>query len=191
MLRWLQSSAVAAALLAGSLGAPLSSQGWVIGAPPAAAQARPVPSRSELEAKIEKLKTDLTEKRYSALAADIPPKLLSLIATRAGVDTATLSKLIEAQMQKVFEQASIDSFSVTSSDIKTLPSGAYYALLPSVVHMTAQGKKAVSNGHVLAIHDDGKWYLTRVAEHQWHLFTEAYPDYAGLEIPKEKLEFAK
>jgi hypothetical protein len=63
--------------------------------------------------------------------------------------------------------------------------------LPSFVRMTVSGKKAISNGHILAMVDDGKWYLARISEQQWHLFVEAYPAYAGLEIPKEKLEFVK
>jgi hypothetical protein len=158
---------------------------------PASAQVAAHPGKAALDAKVEALKLALTEKRYGALATDIPPKLLALMAAKAGMPREEFVKLIGEQVGKAMAGSSIDAFDIKSGEILTLTTGAVYALLPSVARLTVNDQKAISRGHILAMVDGGKWYLARVSERQWPLFVEAYPDYASVEIPKEKLEFLK
>jgi hypothetical protein len=155
-------------------------------AQPTAAQ----PDKAALDAKVAVLKTALSDKRYGILAADIPPKMLDLIAVKAGIPREQLVKMITAQIDKAMSGQSIDVFTVQPGEIRKLANGAPYALLPTIVEMTINGRKATSRGHVVAIVDEGTWYLARISEQQWPLFVEAYPAYQALDIPKEKLEFA-
>jgi hypothetical protein len=148
------------------------------------------PDKTALDAKVAVLKTALREKRYGALVTDIPPKMLELIAVKASVPREQLVKMIEEQINKVMAGQSIDRFEVQPSEIRKLANGTPYALLPTVVEMTINGRKATSRGHVVAIVDNGAWYLARISEQQWPLFVDAYPAYQALDIPKEKLEFA-
>jgi hypothetical protein len=148
------------------------------------------PDKAALDAKVAALTAALSEKRYGALAADIPPKMLDLIASELKVPRDQLLKMIVAQLDQAMAGQSIDKFEVQPGEIRDLANGAPYALLPNVVVMTVNGRKATSRGHVVAIVDDGKWYLARISEQQWPFFVRAYPAYEALNIPKEKLEFA-
>ncbi len=159
----------------------------------ASTQTVEAPDKTGLLAAASKLGRALAEKRYGELITGMPPRLLPKISERSGIALDVLRPALEAQMTTIMAESSIDSFIVdgTKAEFKALPNGKIYALLPTEVRMTVQGSKGVSSGHTIGIIDDGMWYLVRLAAEQAAIFRDAYPEYADIEVPKDKLEFTK
>ena len=62
--------------------------------------------------------------------------------------------------------------------------GKPYVLIPYTTTVKMHDKSHVGNSHILALKDQGTWYLIRLNNPaQLQLVQEAYPDLADLTLP--------
>ena len=130
------------------------------------------------------------EKRFGDMIATIPPRVLEVIAGEAKVDIAQVRVAMQEMLEKSLEIVTVDAFAIDLADTeyKTLPSGEPYMLIPTHVEMTADTAKTTVDGSSLAFRDNGVWYIMRVETKQLPMLLEAYPQFKGVDLPKERME---
>lgn len=151
----------------------------------------PLPAEiSALQARIDTFDKLMQERRYGELVDQMPPRLLETVARKGGVSLDQLRPLMRAQIDRVMQTGSIESFSMdlAKAEFRSLPNGDLYTLIPTTTRMTVTGLKATSRSTTLGLIDDGAWYLLRVSEAQIPILNEAYPAFAGVEFQKDSLE---
>ncbi len=113
------------------------------------------------------------------LVDTIPPKLLALMATTAGVDVDRFREQTKRQLANVmntvrFEDVSIET-SALSDPVET-EEGLVYAFIPYAFVMATDAERNGVAGRLLALREGDAWYLLRVETGvQVQLLKDAYP----------------
>lgn len=147
--------------------------------------------KAALQAQIEHFETALQQGDFSFVAGSIPPKVLDHIATKAGVDVATLKSAMQTQMQIALASVKFLDFDMDfdKATYKEAPDGTPYVLVPSRSLMETKGQKIEAKTSALALIDDGKWYLVRIDDaQQIDIVREVYPSLATVEFPTGTME---
>ncbi len=123
------------------------------------------------------------------------PRILTLIADKAGIGVDKLRSGMIKQMEKAFKVVKLESFSMrpAEADIRQLKNGKPYALVPTktVIDMGEKGRIAQTS-YTLALLSDKKWFLVRIADlRQIAMLREAHPDFAGVEFPRGTVRMLK
>ncbi|WP_296074441.1 hypothetical protein [uncultured Agrobacterium sp.] len=142
--------------------------------------------KADLQAQIARFETALKQGDFDLVGASVPPKVLQHIATKAGVDVATLRSAMQTQMQIALASVKFLDFDmdVDKAAYKQAPDGTPYVLVPSRSLMETQGQKIEAKTSTLALIDDGKWYLVRIDDaQQINIVREVYPSLATATFP--------
>lgn len=142
--------------------------------------------KADLQAQIERFETALKQGDFSFVGESVPPKVLQHIATKAGVDVATLRSAMQTQMQIALASVKFLDFDmdVDKAAYNEAPDGTPYVLVPSRSLMETKGQKIEAKTATLALIDDGKWYLVRIDDaQQINIVREVYPSLANVEFP--------
>ena len=147
-----------------------------------------------LNVAINQFESDFFSGDYIALANGIPPKIITLIAERSGMDPEILKMVVADQMEATMKQVAIKAYSMDQDQAMwdNTGSGRSYALIPTELQMTLpEGQSARSNTYTLAFSDDGTWYLVRIDDlQQVEMLAEAYPDFKGVSFPKATIKIS-
>jgi hypothetical protein len=151
------------------------------------------PSAAERQALAERVAAFtriVDEKRYGDMLQEMPPRLFATFVKRTGMPEEQLRPLMQAQIDKVMQLGSIDAFKidVANAAFKVLVSGEPYALIPTTTDMTMQGKRMIARSVTLAMRENGRWYLVRIAAAQLPILRETYPEFTTVEFPEDRLE---
>jgi hypothetical protein len=146
--------------------------------------------RQELDTRVAAFMKTIDEKRYGDMLDEMPPRLFDAIARKANMPADQLRTLMRAQIDKVMQQGTIDSFvlDLPKAEFKTLAGGMLYAMIPTTTDMTMGGMKMTARSVTLALRDGPTWHLVRVAEAQVPILRDVYPDFATIEFPKDSIE---
>lgn len=120
----------------------------------------------------------------------IPPKLFAAIAPRGGVVKDDARQEIIRQMAKVMASVQLEKFSMdtAAAQYREGANNQPFALIPTSVVTVIGDRRATSNGHTLALYEEGKWWLIRVQDKQLALVRKVYPEFATVDFPKESVE---
>ena len=142
--------------------------------------------KTDLQAQILRFETALKQGDFGVVAESVPPKVLQHIASKAGVDMATLQSAMQAQMQIALASVKFLDFKmdVDKAAYKQAPDGTPYVLVPSRSLMETKGQKIEAKTATLALIDGGKWYLVRIDDaQQINIVREVYPSLATATFP--------
>jgi hypothetical protein len=142
--------------------------------------------KADLQAQIMRFETALKQGDFAVVAESVPPKVLQHIASKAGVDMATLRSAMQVQMQIALASVKFLDFEmdVDKAAYKQAPDGTPYVLVPSRSLMETKGQKIEAKTATLALIDGGKWYLVRIDDaQQINIVREVYPSLATVEFP--------
>lgn len=134
-------------------------------------------------------------KDWEAIVAAIPPRMLDKILEGSGYTREQGIKKIAAHMGETMAKLKIDlrAMDLAKALKKEVADGTPYLFVPqeSVV-VVDSGEKLLVTSHMLALMDQEKWYLARLAEPtQLAMFVQVYPQFKGVEIPAETSEVLK
>ena len=120
---------------------------------------------------------------FAAVTDAMPPRLLKHMADLAQAPLPVLRTLIIEQTAETMTLAKLHSFSMDlgSAKHRQLPDGEPYVLIPTETVIEVEGRKVQTNTETLALLDEGKWYLLRIASaEQSVILTEIYPQFKGV-----------
>jgi len=163
----------------------------------AAALARPVTNaeRQSLEKQITAFSRALETNAYDGIADVTPPRLVDHLAKTAQMEPGELRRAIVEQMKVAFAAVRIEAFSfdMARADYRELADGHPYALVPTeLIAVDPNGVRTRFRSQTLALLDGSNWYLIRLQEAQHLLLLQqAYPELAGVEIPRGSMELLK
>jgi len=140
--------------------------------------------KADLQAQIVRFETALKQGDFSVITDSVPPKVLQHIATTAGITLEQLRSAMQKQIALTsvkFLDAKLD---VDNATYNEAPDGTSYVLVPSRSLIESQGQKIEVKSTVLALMDEGKWYLPRIDDaRQINLLREVYPFVTTIEFP--------
>ncbi len=123
----------------------------------------------------------------------MPPKVLAMLATQAGISEDQLIEASKAQIAAAMESVTIDSYvmDLDAATYQMTPDGSRgYALIPTETMMSVEGVgKMKATSQTLSFEDEGEWYVARVDDPgQAQLLATAYPEFAGIDFPAGTME---
>lgn len=151
--------------------------------------------KSALSVVVNQFEADFFGGNFEAVANGIPPKIIVLIADRAGMDPTVLKGIVADQMETAMTQVTLDSYSMDKDNAQwdRTEDGRRYALIPTQLQMKlANGQVAQSKTYTLAFEDERQWYLVRIDDlQQVQMLAEAYPDFKGISFPEASVKILK
>lgn len=144
--------------------------------------------QAALNIAVNQFESDFFGGDYDAVARGIPPKIITLIADRSGMDPAVLRGIVADQMETTMQQVKLEAYSMNKDEAQwdKTEIGRAYALVPTQLQLKLpEGQTAQSNTYTLAFEDEKAWYLVRIDDlQQVEMLAEAYPDFKGISFPK-------
>lgn len=143
--------------------------------------------RAALAQKTQALGDALAASDISAMIDGIPPRMLALMAQKAGVSedkvrVAAADAARQAMTQVKFVSYTMDLDAARFGEGKD---GSPYALVPTVTVMAIADAQYEARSDTLAVHLEDGWRLVRLqGASQIAIFREAYPQFADVDIPQ-------
>lgn len=132
---------------------------------------------------------------WEAMVAAVPPRMLDKLLEGTG---ATKEQGIKKGAAVIGETMAKLKTEFRAMDLakalkKEVADGTPYLFVPTEsVVVVAGGKKLLVHSHMLALMDQEKWYLVRLASPtRLAMFVQLYPQFKGVEIPAETSEVLK
>jgi hypothetical protein len=163
----------------------------LVGGVPSTARDATAVERAALDKTIADFDAMMREKRYAETIDTVPAKLIDLISKQANITSEQLRAIMREQVAATFKSVEIESFSFDKqkTEVKALPNGTPYGLIPTTTVVKTQGLRMRSVDQTVALLDGGKWYLVRVsAPQQSQLLKVAYPEFQNVEIAAPVVE---
>jgi hypothetical protein len=156
-----------------------------------AAWARPLTTheKAALAATVSSFDAAMREGNHARAVQTMPPKVLAAIASRAKMTPEAAVAAMIKSMQSA--QDSIESFGMDlgSAIHRKLANGTPYLLIPTQTTMAVAGARIRIGSHILALLDEGKWYLLEVNHGpRVRFLREVYPEFAGVVFPSGSTE---
>jgi hypothetical protein len=127
----------------------------------------------------------------------MPIQLLQALSASEGMgDDITVDEVRAELVQGIelmMNAAEITRYDMDSSGpVKTTAAGRAYMLMPIVMEMQFNGPPLRSTGEMLALADDGQWFLVNPADKETiDIIRSAYPDFEDIEIAPNTIEILK
>lgn len=125
----------------------------------------------------------------AALTGTLPPRLLRFHAGMTGMTVAALEQAMTDQTAAMLESTRFGALEADTSAAEaaeaTLADGTQilWAVLPAAFETETDGTRARVSQPVLALRDDGQWYLIRIDPSQAQVLAAVYPFLAGVDLP--------
>lgn len=174
--------------LALSVGAMLG-----LAAQPASSRELTGSERAELALTVERFDAAVRANRADEIVGVLPPRILSHLASRSGVDVQVFRKAIVEKTSDVMKAAIVRSFAMklASARYRNLADGTPYVLIPTELRMEVAGRNIQTASDTLAVKDNGNWYLLDLSEMSRVLvFTQVYPEFADAEFGGKTMKAA-
>ena len=130
---------------------------------------------------------------FSQLGEVMPPALIEAIGRHLQLPRERVIKLLtggSTMMTSVMDIKSYE-YDMKRAEEHTSPTGRPYLFIPTLLTMELQQKTHQIKGRIVALKDNGRWYLMNIQSKQHlALLAEAYPDLADIQLPdsEEPLE---
>lgn len=124
-----------------------------------------------------------------ALTGTLPPRLLRFHAGMTGMTVQALEKAMTDQTEAMMADTRFGALEADTAvaDVAeaTLADGTevLWAVLPAAFETETAGARTKVSQPVLALFDEGKWYLIRIDPTQAQVLAAVYPFLAGVELP--------
>lgn len=151
--------------------------------------------RLDIAARVAAFNDVMAANRVSEIVAFLPPRLLSMIAAKAGVSEEQIRVEMPRQMAAAFETVKLISFDMNMESATvgtTTGQGRGYMLMPTETVMELpEGQRLRSKSTTLALREGPQWYLVRVdSAAQILMLRDAYPEFAGVDFPSSSMSAA-
>jgi len=149
-------------------------------------------NRSEqrgLEAALAAYSDALAEGDAAALTEALPPRLLRFHAGLTGMEVPALEAAMTQQTQAMMEKIRFGALeadaAAAEANLSKLADGTrvLWSILPARFTMEQDGRTSRVDQPVLALRDDGEWYLLRVDPGQKRILAAVYPFLAEVDLP--------
>lgn len=148
----------------------------------------PPEDRAAIAARIASFERAFVANDTTEIVNVVPPRMITAIATRAGVSEPLLRQEMAKLTREAAGEAKVLSFGMALDQAKflTTPTGRAYGLIPTqTVVETKDGQKVQSNTQTLTLEDGGRWHLIRIDDAgQTDLLREVYPEFQGVSFPQ-------
>lgn len=122
----------------------------------------------------------------AAFETTLAPKVLEADRKHnAGIPEDVFAKMADT-LERAAASTEVLSFETSFEDatVGTTSAGRNFWLFPTRKLWRDSHGTVEAHGHLLALSDSGRWYLTEVGDElDEKLLLDAYPDFAGLEFP--------
>ncbi len=136
-----------------------------------------------LVATVERFDSAMRDHRFDQVIEVLPPRIITRLATQAGIDVAMLRETMVQQVNEALKHVGILSFSMNldRATYQALSDGTPYALIPTETVLRVGSGTTQTDANSLAMMDGGTWYLLDVNKAgQVALLTQAYPEFGGV-----------
>ncbi len=127
----------------------------------------------------------IKDRNFAIVSAHMPDRLYREMARRLNTTEDDLRNNFLKQLHVQFENLSADSYYLDEIkiDYRQTNNGTFYALIPT----TLKTEDNIIHYKTLAIFDNNRWYLVYGGQKtiQNPVFLEIYPDFNGINLPKE------
>ncbi|MGH1458466.1 MAG: hypothetical protein ACRBBT_06150 [Paracoccaceae bacterium] len=137
-------------------------------AAPLAAKGMAEAEQAALAQTIDEFSTAMKADDFARVIATLPPRLMQAMSAQTGMPVDQLRNALAAQSAQVMGDSSVETFDTDLSDLNAktgkMPDGSkvLYTFVPAQVEMTVKGKPISQPQNLLALKEDGAWYLMRV-----------------------------
>lgn len=161
----------------------------LIAACPAAARPLDDTERRGLDKAVTAYSRALERGDAAALTGTLPPRLMRFHAGMTGMTVAALEQAMTEQTAAMMADTRFGALTADPSAAEaaeaTLADGSQvlWAVLPATFETETAGGRARVSQPVLALRDEGKWYLIRIDPSQAQVLAAVYPFLAGVDLP--------
>lgn len=158
-----------------------------------AAHALPPQDERQLVSVLDSYSKQALQEDFSQLGEVMPPALIEAIGRHLQLPRERVIKLLtggSTMMTSVMDIKSYE-YDMKRAEEHTSPTGRPYLFIPTLLTMELQQKTHQIKGRIVALKDNGRWYLMNIQSKQHlALLAEAYPDLADIQLPdsEEPLE---
>ncbi len=144
-----------------------------------------------LEARLEVFSAAIKENDIEMVMRMLPPRFLEYLSEVSGVSVKAIIASAADQGHEVMGQVEISEFSMGLGEFNAIDvsnfgtNNVVYGLVQMSFVLDMLATRSRHDSEVLAINDEGVWYLLRIASsEQLGLLQLVYPFFAGLPLPK-------
>ncbi|AQX19981.1 hypothetical protein [Bartonella sp. WD16.2] len=127
----------------------------------------------------------IKDRNFAVVSDHMPGRLYKEMAHRLNTTEDDLRDSLLKQLHVQFENLSADAYYLDEIkiDYRQTDNGTFYALIPT----TLKTEDRIIRYKTLAIFDNNRWYLIYGGQKtiQNPVFLEIYPDFDGINLPKE------
>ncbi|AQX30906.1 hypothetical protein [Bartonella schoenbuchensis] len=127
----------------------------------------------------------IKDRNFAIVSAHMPDRLYKEMAHRLNTTEDDLRNNLLKQLHTQFENLPSDAYYLDEIkiDYRQTDNGSFYALIPT----TLKTEDRIIHYKTLAIFDNNRWYLIYGGQKtiQNPVFLEIYPDFDGINLPKE------
>lgn len=146
--------------------------------------------KAEVDARVQEITTALEKGDRTVVIRGTPNRMIAAIAKRHGMNQDVFLEKAIRKLQDVDDLGTLSDIEIGSSGIewKKTSGGKDYAIVPFSATITTKDQltKYRSEDPVVAIKDDGKWYIVKLNEDEKAAFDSVYPEYAEIKVPPGK-----
>lgn len=154
--------------------------------------------RQELESIINIYKQGIDNGDFEPMADSMTPRLFEFMAEQMEMSVEESKALMVTMMASLVGSIASDgeeevtmSYDVDLEKAEAYESttGREYVIFPTYFSMITDQMAYQSDGHAIAIEDEGNWYINRLANQQNIALTQIlYPDIKQLDVPNATME---
>lgn len=141
-----------------------------------------------LNAVVEKYIADMEKMEMRGITDAIPSRIINDISGPLGMDPKQYRHIMAVQMKGSMSQLTSLSIDVDMTDPDVTDAQntdgmkAAYVLLPYIISTNVKGKPVSASSLLIAIHENKKWWLTRVSPNQADRLIRLYPFLKNVEF---------
>ena len=145
--------------------------------------------RATLEQQIKQISQSTEDLNFDRVLSMMPPKVLAYFAQKTGLPVASVKQMLAEQTKQVVADLAKDNMKISymadlnHAKIHQSKLGHDYLIIPTEFDMMNDDTGMEMTGTLLAIKDEGQWYLMRL-DGQSHLdiIKDIYPDLTELSL---------
>lgn len=142
-----------------------------------------------LETRIERFVEAIEQNDIEEIVTVMPPRFLGFVAQKAGLSVDEMRPILIGAMSEVMADATFENVKIELDKAEPLTSktGRNYAFVPSSFTISMQGQRVLREASILALEDEGKWYLFSINQtSEVLILKEVYPDMTDVTFPTGK-----
>ena len=152
--------------------------------------------RATLDQQIKQISQSTEDLNFDRVLSMMPPKVLTYFAQKTGLPVASVKQMLAEQTKKVVADLVKDNMKISymadldHAKIHQSKLGRDYLIIPTEFDMMNDDVGMEMTGNLLAIKDEGRWYLMRL-DGQSHvdIIQDVYPDLTELSLFEPSIDY--